>query len=415
MKQSKAIYFGLLFLLLGILTGCHHNDEPDPTPGPQKATRTVLVYMVADNSMSAFDKGDIKEMKEGFAMAGIDASKHNLLVYVDDYSNNPTLYRITQDATGVVKDEIIYEYPTDHDSASPTTIKDVILRAKAECPAQSYGFVYWSHGEGWIPYPVPSKSVTPIAGIEWKWIGIDTSRSNIIELAATLRAGFGQKLSFLLLDACFMLSVETLYDLRDAADWVISSPTEIPGPGAPYNVLVPEMFSSTPEIGVVRSYYNYYASTYDETKICTNVNWTGGVSIGAAKMSAMDNLAKVTKQVLAKHQHVSLEILKSSLLDYDKRNRLGSSHIGYYDLSQLMEKLLPASDFRTWKTAFDAAMATYVTTPKNYSAFVGLFSMEGSKGLSVYLPVNEDGTSPRDVAYQNTDWYKDAGLNQLGW
>ena len=118
MKQSKAIYFGLLFLLLGILTGCHHNDEPDPTPGPQKATRTVLVYMVADNSMSAFD-----------------ASKHNLLVYVDDYSNNPTLYRITQDATGVVKDEIIYEYPTDHDSASPTTIKDVILRAKAECPA----------------------------------------------------------------------------------------------------------------------------------------------------------------------------------------------------------------------------------------------------------------------------------------
>ena len=241
MNQSKAFFFGLMFVLMGMLTGCHHHDEPEPTPDPQLATRTVLVYMVADNSMSAFDTDDIKEMKEGFGMAGVDPARHNLLVYVDDYSNNPTLYRITQDATGLVTDEIVYEYPADHDSSSPSVIKDVILRAKAECPAQSYGFVYWSHGEGWIPYPVPTKSVTPMAGIELKWIGIDTTRTNILELGATLKAGFGQKLSFLLLDACYMLSVETLYDLRDAADWVISSPTEIPGPGAPYNVLVPEM------------------------------------------------------------------------------------------------------------------------------------------------------------------------------
>ena len=60
-------------------------------------------------------------------------------------------------------------------------------------------------------------------------------------------------------------------------------------------------------------------------------------------------------------------------------------------------------------------MTDFRTTPKNFSAFAGLFSMEGSKGLSVYLPVTEDGTSPRDVAYQNTAWYKDAGLSQLGW
>ena len=415
MNHSKALFFGLVCLLLGILTGCHHNDEPDPTPNPQLATRTVLVYMVADNSMSAFDKDDIKEMKEGFGMVGVDPARHNLLVYVDDYSNNPTLYRIVQDATGLVTDEIVYEYPTDHDSSSPSVIKDVILRAKAECPAQSYGFVYWSHGEGWIPYPVPTKSVTPMAGIELKWIGIDNTRTNILELGATLKAGFGQKLSFLMLDACYMLSVETLYDLRDATDWVISSPTEIPGPGAPYNVLVPEMFDNSPEKGMVSSYYNFYASTYDETKYNTNLNWTGGVSIGAVKMSAMDNLAKVTKQVLASHQGVSLERLKASLLDYDKRNSSGTSYIGYFDLYRFMEQMLPASDFSTWKAAFDAAMTDFRTTPKNFSAFAGLFSMEGSKGLSVYLPVTEDGTSPRDVAYQNTAWYKDAGLSQLGW
>ena len=100
MNHSKALFSGLLCLLFGILTGCHHNDEPDPTPSKKAGTHTVLVYMVADNSMSPFVKGDIDEMKKGFADSSIDTDKHNLLIYVDSYSDNPTIYRLKRDATG---------------------------------------------------------------------------------------------------------------------------------------------------------------------------------------------------------------------------------------------------------------------------------------------------------------------------
>ena len=416
MTFRKAIYILTTCLTLVMLSGCgsKHRDEPDPQPDPFVGTRTVLVYMVADNTMSGFVTSDINEMKVGFADAGINASKSNLLVYVDSYSTNPTIYRLKRDATGTVTDEIIYEYPTDHDSASPEIIKDVISKVKSECPAEKYGFIYWSHGDGWVPYPLPTKSLKPMAGTEMKWIGIDVTRTSIPDLSSVLTA-FGSKLDFLMLDACFMLSVETIYQLQNVAESVISSPTEIPGPGAPYDAIVPKMFGSNAASNIVGSYYNYYAATYDENAQNTNTNWTGGVSIGYVKTAALENLAKATKKALANHKSFSLDALKKSVLNYDKRSVASSSYIGYYDLYGVMENLLPTADFTTWKTAFSAAVFDFKTTPKNYSSFAGLFSMEGAKGLSAFLPITEDSSSGMDVEYQRTAWYKDAGLSQLGW
>jgi hypothetical protein len=177
------------------------------------------------------------------------------------------------------------------------------------------------------------------------------------------------------------------------------------------------MFESNAAAGIVKSYYDYYAATYDESAYNTNTKWTGGVSMGYVKTSALENLAKVTKKALAKHVDFTLPDLKSRVLNYDKRNQSSNSHIGYYDLYGVMEYLLPASEFTTWKTAFDPAMASFLTTPKNYSSFANLFSMTGAKGLSVYLPITDSkiGTSGMDLEYQNTAWYKDAGFSQLGW
>ena len=47
----------------------------------------------------------------------------------------------------------------------------------------------------------------------------------------------------MLFDACYMQSVEVIYQLRDRTDYFIGSPTEIPGPGAPYEAVVPALFS----------------------------------------------------------------------------------------------------------------------------------------------------------------------------
>lgn len=73
-------------------------------------------------------------------------------------------------------------------------MSEVVNHVFTSYPAESYGLVYWSHGEGWIPYPVTST----------RWVGQDTGdgdkRMNISALASVLD-------EIPHLDFCFLMHV----------------------------------------------------------------------------------------------------------------------------------------------------------------------------------------------------------------
>ena len=92
------ISFFLLF------TACNQDDDPVP---PEVGSRTVLVYIVADNNLSSFAKEDVEEMIAG--MESVDLSSSNLLVYQDD-KVAPVLFRISRNKKGRLEKEIIKEY-----------------------------------------------------------------------------------------------------------------------------------------------------------------------------------------------------------------------------------------------------------------------------------------------------------------
>lgn len=88
------ISFSLLF------TACNQDDAPVP---PEVGSRTVLVYIVADNNLSSFAKEDVEEMIVG--MESVDLSSSNLLVYQDDRVA-PVLFRISRNKKGRLEKEI---------------------------------------------------------------------------------------------------------------------------------------------------------------------------------------------------------------------------------------------------------------------------------------------------------------------
>ena len=59
------------------------------------------------------------------------------------------------------------------------------------------------------------------------------------------------------------------------------------------------------------------------------------------------------------------------------------------------------------------AVPYWETTSKNYSGYTGMFSMEGSSGVSHYIPSLSKQAAA--AAFRSTDWYKSAGLSKLGW
>ena len=370
-------------------------------------SRTVLAYLAADhrgtlNNLSSLALLDLEEMRLGMAKVN-NSSNMRLLVYIDTDSS-PRLIELKNEG-GKLQETTVKTYENRNSVGVAETLEvfnDVFKNS--EYRAESYGLIYWSHGDGWIPNPLPST----------RWVGQDTGSGthymNIEDLVTILSADAVPHFDFVLFDACFMQSIEVAYALRNFTDYYIGSPTEIPGPGARYDVLVPALFSDGEvALKVAAAYYEPYKKIYNGGSGISNTNWTGGVSVCALQSSVLESLASITKQVLS--ENADSEELRSLVFNYDQRRE--SSNIGYYDFVQLMQQLTDASGFATWKQVYDMAVPYWETTSKNYSGYTGMFSMEGSSGVSHYIPSLSKQAAA--AAFRSTDWYKSAGLSKLGW
>ncbi|MCR4764566.1 MAG: peptidase C11 [Bacteroidaceae bacterium] len=431
-------------LSLLVVTACT-KDDPDPGPDPydvpdppergSTANRTVLIYMAADNDLGGkgFAADDLTEITE--AVRTLESSiytKNNVLVFYDQYdaSQQPSLFRLVKKAEIKASEndasmdelvitaerEIIKEFATEIISTEPSTIREVMDLAYTTFPAHSYGFVYWSHGDGWLPGKYQSLALRSSSPL--RWIGVDKEngtgssdyKTGIPELAGVLKQA-PKKLDFLLLDACFMMSVEVAYELRDCTNYLVASPTETPGPGGPYTKLVPAMFATNQAaIQIAEAYYGFYESKYNPNVKNTNSNWTGGVSITALDCSKLGQLAEVTSACLP-DEEPDVQSLRETVFDYDKRSSYG--HVGYYDMEDMMELIMTPENYVKWLEVYNQALAFWKTTPMNFSATVGLFSMEEANGVTHYILSPSDTSKYTD--YRTNSWYFDAGLSKLGW
>lgn len=395
----KTKLYILLWMCCSFLLVACEGDDPTPDP-PVYGSRTVLVYLAADNSLSNQVSADLKEMKAGVAKLG-DSNVH-LLVYIDT-GGSPRLVELKK-KNGEVVEDLIKTYESRNSVGTAETIEifnEVFSSGKF--PAESYGLVYWSHGDGWVPNTLPSS----------RWVGQDTGNGiyymNIADLVTILKSA--PHFDFILFDACFMQSIEVAYAVRNYTDYYIGSPTEIPGPGARYDILVPAMFAEGDvALKTATAYYTPYEETYTGKIPVTNDDWTAGVSVSLLKSSELERLANITKEVLS--GTLSNAELRSKVYDYDKR--FYSSHVGYYDMVEMMRLLTDNSGFIAWKQVYDAAVPYWDTTPMNFSGFIyDVFSMEGTNGVSHFIP--SSNSSAINSAYRSTEWYEAAGLSKLGW
>ncbi len=401
MKLKRTAVF---LCIMSVFCACGHNSDipepPTPARPPEVADRTVLAYVLGDNSLTSFATTDLNEMLDG--IKDVNTSLNNLIVYIDRKGVAPQLIRICRNTDNQIIKDTIQSYSITRNSVGVSEMEEVFTYTFDNFPAKSYGLVLWSHGDGWIPAP----PVTSSSRINTRWIGQDTNngsadkRLNIDDLHTVLKSV--PRLDYLLFDACYMQSVEVAYELRDCADYFIGSPTEIPGPGAPYQAVVPALFAATnPALSVAGAYYDFYEQKYNGGVGMSNANWTGGVSIAVLQSSKLDALASATRDLSIYSQP---SINQSGILCYDPlREKI------YFDMEGVVKTITgntPA--FQNWKAAYDAAVVYKKTTPKNYvTDFWGrgeMFSMTGYTGVSIYILGS--GTASQDAYYKKLLWYR---------
>jgi len=375
-----AIYIGLSISL----SSCLSADILEVTA----SKRTVLVYIAGDNDLRHFATDDIEEMKKG--MNSFDESLNNLLVYVDTGSA-PELFRLSKDREGNAVKELIRSYP-EQNSVDVEVMKTVFEDAFNSYQAESYGLLLWSHAEGWLD----AKSML-------RFFGQDGNNfMNISELKEVLRAA--PHFDYIYFEACFMSGIEVVYELRDFADYFIGSPTETPGPGAPYDLILPALFASpNAAVRISDIYFADYKSKYNGGIGLENHNWTAGAAISVVKSAALEGLAAATRRLLPLYVPTG-DIPTENIMSYD--TRIAKSY--HHDMNSLMLSLTHGNDdYLQWKSYFDQAVVSWHTTEQNYSVFAGMFSMTGSSGLSIYIPRS---SQPSLLTFYKTfEWYQNGG------
>ena len=415
--------YAMMAALMLLTTACHKDKHKDDV---SIASLSVLVYVAGDNNLDKsywdYDRNEYinfvnedlneiiegsREMKEGM----------NLLLFVDRQNELPYILHVAKGDTTRV-----YTCPQELKSSDASTLQMAMKWMMDNYEAKSYGLALWGHSDGWTIYKGralggPRKAYGQDISGGTTWMEIPDMADALEQVCKD------QPLRFIFADCCSFLSVESAYELRHCVDYIIGSAAEIPGKGAPYNTVIPALFSERSDFyeQVADAYYAQTADGYKEP-------------MAVIKTSALDDLAAATKAALTQ----SLRPLSSGTDAYPAVDSL----IYYYnqclhDMNDFMLRNTPAEVYAQWKRSLDAAvpyklMATVWMSDNHvpYLNFAGTtfrdfeVTEERYSGVSMY--VAQELTKLSSVRYQTyyqrqqknisrMEWYKAAGLDELEW
>lgn len=390
--ENKKFYTRIILALTFILSlaACVGADEPDPAPTPEDAAadKTVLVYMVAGNNLGSmsYDRKDLAEMEQA-AQQGLLGENGRLLVYHSPYRGDIMLKEVT--AAGI---DTLKVYSSDTLSVSVDRMTRVFDDMRAFAPAKSYGLVMWSHATGWLQDGIAEPAISTFS------FGSDTSRykMNITSLSHALS---GQGFDFIYFDCCFMGSVETLYELRDAAPVILASPTEDPVTGMPYQLTLKHLYASAPDYeAAAAATFDFYNAFYTK--------WDCPVSMSVVYTEHLAELAEATRQIYAMSRPDSLRGFRPQ--------KLSLSPYYYFDFGQYVEALAesalsqPGADpdkvargLERWRDAMGRAISYRASTPWIW----GEIEVTDFSGFSTYILDSEESASTKN--YNQLQWYAD--------
>ena len=394
----------------------HENEE-------KVATQSVLAYIAGDNSLSSFAFSDIRQMMEGSLELTDDC---NLLLFVDQKGKQPFLMKVEKGDT-----TRLHTYSNEMKSSDPATLQTAIQWMMSNYKAKSYGLILWGHADGWTVWePSNNSRVMGEPSAESRprqAYGQDTADKeewmNIADMAKVLENTCqGSPLRFIFADCCCFQCVESAYELRHCADYIIASPAEIPGEGAPYQTVIPALFSQRDDFYqlAIDAYYEQESYGYREP-------------MTAVRTSAIDDLAQATRVVLAQ----SMQPIDDEGNGYPDVTGIIYFYDGtLFDMNDFILRHADSDAYAQWHAAFNKAVVyrTWVDAwMANHVRYIGTFgshlfydfdmSDERYGGVSMFVPrvpTSVNYEYRKNVINQNArisrmQWYKAAGLDALGW
>lgn len=316
MKLKNTILL-FLVLCLSVFTGCKKDDGPENPALKEVTNRTVLMYLFQDTNLVEELTNNINDLELGW----VPGTEGTMLVYVDastrmtQFGGKPVLLEITHDETNLIVSKVVKVYE-DADATNAEVFRKVQEDAIAMYPAESYGLIIGGHGNGFFV----KQNKKGLSGSD-RW---SNNFLDIDVIANNLPVHY----DFIMFDACLMGETTTLYQLRKATDYVVASVELSPGSGFAYRSDLKALFAQ-PNADLytfARETINYYQNT-EEGK--PELKELGYVTLGVYRMSAMENLAAVTKKVSTK-LNLKYDDLRESVIKFTNYPNMKIASSMYY-------------------------------------------------------------------------------------
>ena len=373
-------------------------EEPAPKPPtpdeqqPQPLTesQTLMIIMQGNNGLAEFMDSNLQRIITAYYDVPTDVGR--ILIFYDrgNYTRLTELYM----DDGMAKQRLIEEYPTSTSTVDKEFLAGVINRMKEVAPADSYGLIMSSHGGGWVPadlydvYLLGESSRANEPNAKPLFYGQDDS--DCMEIPDLVDALKHTRFKYVIFDACMMANVESLYDMRNMADYIIASPTEILGAGFPYENFLHLLFERTDHKlkEVCEAYMEYYRDTSG--------------TIALIDCSKMDALAEAMRGVYAEAKSVDV----SQVQAYDNF----PYHL-YFDLGDYVKQVATGDTLERFNAAlrdvvvYSGYTDTFFTVTGEDDAYIPI---EEYSGLSCYI-LQEDDCPNTAAAWRDTAWAKAVG------
>lgn len=415
----------LRLLLAAAAAGCVACDKTEPAaPRPTGTRQTVMVYL-SGQSLARYFTQNVNEIASAVA-AGDGQSR--VLIFSEPRSGALLIECKYQGKGKKALLDTLHRYTAEDFSSSirSTDITNVLNRMARIAPADRYGLIIGSHGGGWLPAEYrllddfggkapfalrPHREGDPLLHKQpdsdaTRWFGEENGRvGEIGEWAAGIRAA-APHFGYVIFDACFMSNIETLYDLRDVAPYIVASPCEIMGRGVPYDRCLPALLHDTsmqsgasvtvPLLEFCRAFYNYYNTTSETRQSgCLAITRTAEIDKLAAAVKAFN--ATVT----AEPDPLTLQI-------YEGLHQGSTRCPLFFDLRQYIEEA-QCSDETARRAALEqldraVPMEFRLHTPQFYTGYDGMMhDIDYYSGLTTSTPT---AITAYAEALRQTAWWK---------
>ena len=196
----------------------------------------------------------------------------------------------------------------------------------------------------------------------------------------------GRKMQFVLFDNCYMANVEVAYDMKDATEVMIASPSEIIERGIPYNIIFKYLVGTPDYERFVNGFYDFY----------TSYTYPYG-NLAAIDCSVVEEMADLMKNINENYQ------LDDTRLNYIQAMDGYLPNI-FFDMADYVKNLC---DDQLLLKKFDDTMSRFVL----YAKSTDLVYSEISK--TTYKIRDFSGITISDPSYNElakmkteTSWYK---------